>query len=157
MQLLLMSLVFLSGFFLPVQVAVNSKLSGGLGSPVRSAIISFLVGMVALLLVYLTLEPRLLDMSQMSRRPSWSGGLSVPGWAYLGGLCGAFYVLVSIVALPRLGAVAVIAIALVGQQAAAVAIDTLGLFKAPRIPLSMPRLIGVAMVALGVVLVQYKK
>jgi transporter family-2 protein len=104
-----------------------------------------------------TLEPRLLEMNAAIRRPSWGGGLSVPAWAYLGGLCGAFYVLISIIALPRLGAVAVIALALVGQQVAAVVIDTFGLFNAPRIPLSGTRLLGVALVAIGVVLVQYKK
>ncbi|HEY3331738.1 MAG TPA: DMT family transporter [Capsulimonadaceae bacterium] len=157
MQYLIIALVFLSGFFLPVQVALNSRLSAGLASPVRSTIISFAVGLVALLIAYATLESRLSQLAHINATPTWSGAVSVPWWAFLGGLCGAFYVLIAVVALPRLGAVAVVALALMGQQVGALMIDSFGLFGAPRISLTLPRVVGALLVALGVVLIQAKK
>lgn len=157
MRGIVVAAVFLSGFFLPVQVAVNSRLSEGLGSPVRSSIVSFLVGLAALFIVYATFDAKIGQMTQIAKAPTWQGGLSVPIWAYLGGLCGAFYVLVSIVALPRLGAVATIALALMGQQVASLAIDSFGLFGAPKLPMTMARVFGALLVVAGVLMVQSKK
>lgn len=157
MQIVLAALIFLGGFFLPVQIAVNSRLSGGLSSPVRSSVISFLVGLIALVAVMLAADQRISTLAGVNRAPSWAGALSLPWWAYLGGFCGAFYVLMAIIVLPRLGAVATIALALLGQQCASIAIDTFGLFGTPRLPLTWARIFGTALVLAGAILVQAKK
>ena len=127
MQLVLAALIFLGGFFLPVQVALNSRLSTGLGSPVRSSIVSFVVGLLALAVVLLLADGPISSLTGIGR-PAGLAERTIPAWAFLGGICGAFYVLISMIALPRLGALATIALALLGQQSASLVIDTFGLF-----------------------------
>ena len=157
MRFIIAGLIFLGGFLLPIQAAVNFRLSTGLSSPVRSSVVSFLVGLVALGVVMVFADGHIARIVGARAEPSWLAARSVPWWAFLGGLCGAFYVLMSIIAIPRIGAIATIALALLGQQIAAIVIDTFGLFGVPKIPLALSRVVGVALVATGVLLVQWKK
>src|SRR5579884_4067078 len=132
MRLLVVLLVVVSGFLLPVQIALNGRLRTALDSPIMAALISFLVGTAALLLAT--------QLGLLGGRGSGLAGLrTAPGWAYLGGLCGAFYVLLAIVALPRVGAAVTVASAILGQQVASLLLDTFGWLDVPRIPLTWPR------------------
>lgn len=76
------------------------------------------------------------------------------GWPYwaAAGVLGTGILVGMAFALPRVGIAAGLAGVLVGQLAAAVAIDTIG-WGAPRIPLSGPRALGLALLLVGVVLV----
>src|SRR5512135_3691414 len=65
-----------------------------------------------------------------------------PRWAWLGGLSGAFSVTTALAALPRAGAMVVIAAALLGQSMASLAIAHLGWLDVPRIPVNAWRIIG---------------
>jgi len=75
-----------------------------------------------------------------------------PAWLWLGGLMGAFVVLTITFAGPRLGTTATVAVFLVGQFAAAAVVDRYGLFGLDRIPVGWPRVLGLALLAVGAVL-----
>lgn len=143
------ALAALGGFAIAMQVPINSRLREAVASPVMSATISFVTGAAALLLITGT-------GALGGTGLGWAGMRTAPAWAYLGGLCGVCYVLFAILALPKVGAAVTIASAVFGQQAAALLVDSLGLFGVPRVPLTTARLAGAVLVLLGVWLVQRK-
>jgi transporter family-2 protein len=73
---------------------------------------------------------------------------------WTGGLFGAAFIFMTVVATPRLGAALMLATAIVGQLAAALVIDHYGLFGGDVIPISAMRLAGVALLVGGVVLIR---
>jgi bacterial/archaeal transporter family-2 protein len=75
-----------------------------------------------------------------------------PAWMWLGGLMGAFVVLTITYAGPRIGTTATVAVFLVGQFAAAAVVDRYGLFGLDRIALGWPRVVGLALLAVGAAL-----
>ena len=77
-----------------------------------------------------------------------------PWWLYVGGACGFVIVLSLAVVFPRIGAAVAIALMLLGQSAAALAIDHFGLFAMPISPVTAARIAGMALVAGGVVLLR---
>jgi transporter family-2 protein len=65
---------------------------------------------------------------------------------------GAFVVFTITFAGPRIGTTATVAVFLVGQFAAAAAVDRYGLFGLDRIALGWPRALGLAVLAVGAAL-----
>jgi transporter family-2 protein len=142
---LFIPLAVVAGAALPVQFSINAQLRGWLnGSALVAATVSFVVGTAALALI-----------SLVAREP-WPGGQvgRVPWWVWTGGLIGAFYVLSSILLLPRIGAAATVAFVLGGQVAASLLIDHFGWFHVDEHPISPGRAVGAALIAAGVALVQ---
>jgi transporter family-2 protein len=73
---------------------------------------------------------------------------------YLGGLFG-FVIIASLTfVFPKIGAAYAIALMVGGQRVAALVVDHFGLMGMPRDPLTIPRVIGVALVAVGAVVVR---
>src|SRR4051812_41398815 len=112
-------LIVAAGIVLGFQVATNSRLRFGVGSPVLSAAISFVVGLLFLsILISFNLFGGL--------GKGMEGMKTTPSWAFAGGIFGAFYVLATIFVLPKLGSVITIASAIFGQQVSALLLDTNG-------------------------------
>jgi transporter family-2 protein len=142
---LLLLFAFVAGAALPVQFSINAVLRGFVGGPAVAATVSFVGGMLALIVVALVL------------RESWPLGEAVaraPGWAWVGGLLGALYVLATIVVIPRLGAATTVGLILAGQVLASIVIDHFGLIRVPVHELNIPRLAGAVLIVIGVALVQ---
>jgi len=142
---LLLLFAFVAGVALPVQFSINAVLRGFVGGPAVAATISFFGGTLALIVVALVL------------RESWQLGEAVaraPGWAWVGGLLGALYVLATIVVIPRLGAATTVGLILAGQVLASIVIDHFGLIRVPVHELNIPRLAGAVLIVIGVALVQ---
>ena len=137
-------LALLAGAVLPLQAGVNAELARVVGGPVRSALVSFAVGTLALFLLALLLTG-----------PSWPWGrmLQAPAWVYVGGLLGAVYVVSVIVLAPRLGPLLTFALVIAGQLLASLLLEHLGLLYA-RQPVNLPRLLGLLLVLLGAYLVR---
>ena len=72
--------------------------------------------------------------------------------AWLGALMGTFIVFTITFAGPRIGTTATIGILIAGQLAMGAVIDRFGLFGLDRIPLDLPRAIGIALLAVGAAL-----
>jgi transporter family-2 protein len=147
MRWLLIVLIIAAGTLLPVQIAINSRLREAVASPVLSALVSFTVGGLALFVVTV-----LGGLGGSGR--GLTGFAAAPWWAFLGGLCGALYVLLSIIALPRLGAAVIIGAAILGQQVASLLMDHYGWLGAPRVPLTGGRVAGAILLLIGVWLLQ---
>ena len=136
---------FAAGVALPVQFGINAQLASWVGSPVRAAFVSFLTGTILLAVAAaLVFKPL----------PSWSRLGHAPWWVWLGGALGAFYVAGSIVAAPRLGAAALIAVIVAGQSLASVVVDHFGWVGFEPKHVSAGRLGGMALVLAGAALVR---
>src|SRR6187549_3969776 len=133
-----------AGFGLALQVGMNAQLRKVLQSANAAALISFLVGTCALVVVLLVLRPA------MPGRDTLAG---VPLWAWFGGLFGAFYVSISTIVATELGAASLLALALVGQLGMALLVDHFGWLGLPVNPISWTRVFGVVLLAAGVWLV----
>ena len=75
-----------------------------------------------------------------------------PWWMLLGGVMGLLIVFTITYAGPRIGVAATVGILIAGQLAMGAAIDKWGLFRSEQIPLGWPRLLGIALLAVGAAL-----
>jgi transporter family-2 protein len=80
--------------------------------------------------------------------------VSLPWWGWLGGLCGATYVVSVFALIPEIGVAPTVALTVAGQQLASVLVDRYGLLRLPRREISGRRLLGVATLLAGVALIQ---
>jgi transporter family-2 protein len=135
-----------AGAMLPIQFGINAQLAAWVGSSVRAALISFVVGALSLFVVALAVARDWPAAERVS---------GAPWWVWIGGALGAFYVLGSIVAAPRLGAVTLFAMILAGQALASLAVDHFGWVGFEEHPVNALRLAGVALLAAGVALVRF--
>jgi len=132
------------GAGLVVQVGMNSTLRSLLGSPIVAALISFLVGSLALA-VYAGLARTPLPLrAQLG---------AVPAWAWLGGVLGAFYVASSVIVGPRLGAATLLALVVLGQLGTSLHVDHYGWLGFPQHPLNLVRVLGAVLLFGGVLLI----
>jgi bacterial/archaeal transporter family-2 protein len=134
-----------AGAMLPVQFGINAQLSNWVGSPIRAAFVSFLVGTIALLIISAFVRKPLPSLARLG---------DIPWWVWVGGLLGAFYVTGSIVTAPKLGAVTLAAAIVFGQTVASVVVDQFGWVGFEKHHASPGRLVGVVLVGVGVVLVR---
>ena len=135
-----------AGCLVGMQAPINSRLGRTVGS-VQAATISFLVGTLALLLIASFVNGGLSNLS-LARH--------APPWALVGGLLGAIYVTVALVAVRTLGASGLTAVVITGQLAISVAIDRFGLLGVARQSIGVQRVLGLALLVAGVVLVVRK-
>jgi transporter family-2 protein len=136
-------LAFVVGAGLTLQVGMNAIVRTAVGSPILASIINFVVGLLALVLLAIVGGSRLTP----------AGLAAVPAWAWLAGLLGAGYVAATTVLGPRLGAAVLLALVLCGQMAAALLVDHYGAIGFPRNPVTAARLIGAALLVVGVLLI----
>ncbi|MFZ1153489.1 MAG: DMT family transporter [Solirubrobacteraceae bacterium] len=140
---LAVGLAAIAGVLVGMQAPVNSRLGRDLGS-VQAATFSFLVGTVALVLIASLFYGGLGSFGNVGKAP-W--------WALAGGLLGAVYVTVAILAVRTLGVSGLTAIVISGQLAAAVVIDRFGLLGISKQPIGAERIAGLALLIVGVLLV----
>jgi len=137
------------GAVLPIQGAINAQLSGELGAPIAAGAWSFIVASVAMAaLLAVTAGMR------RAPRPTLAGLGRVPWWGWLGGLCGATYVVSVFVMIPEIGVAPTVALTVGGQQVASIFVDRHGLLRLPGRPITRIRLLGVAILLAGVALIQ---
>jgi transporter family-2 protein len=144
-MLLFLLLALLAGVVLPVQAGVNAQLRVTLGHPLAAALISFLVGTVGLAGLVAVLQIPL---------PLGAAWGRSPGWHWIGGFLGAAYVAVATVLAPRLGAATLVAAVVAGQMLTSVVLDQYGLVGYAPHPLTAARVLGMALVIGGVILIQ---
>ena len=133
-----------AGFGITLQVGMNSRLRTLLQSANTAALVSFMVGTLALAMLFVVTRVPVPDRNVIS---------SVPWWAWLGGIMGAFYVAISTVVASQLGTAALLGLGLLGQLTLALAADHYGWMGLPEHPITLTRLAGVALLGAGVWLV----
>ena len=145
MRLVLAALVFAAGAGLVVQAPLNARLRTEVASPLASIAITVTASLVLLII---------LSVLGVGGKPRMAGLAQAPWWAYCGGLLGTAYLVISMIALPRLGAAFVVVSAVCGQMLASLALDTAGWLGVPRVPLTSTRVAGAALLLAAVFLLQ---
>ena len=135
----------IAGICIPVQTGVNTRLKKSVGSPFYTALLSFFVGwlfLVALLLI--TGDGLVIPFDRVRGEPLWI-------WS--GGPCGLVFLLGNILLFPHLGGIQTVILPVLGQILMGLIIDSFGLFRSVRIPISAFRAVGAVLVFAGVVIV----
>jgi bacterial/archaeal transporter family-2 protein len=133
-----------AGVSVVVQQALNAELRAGIGSPLWAALVSYVVGALAIAAVLLALREPWPDATavQSSAPASWAGGLF-----------GTVYIVMSILLMPRLGAATTVALLVAGQMLGSIAFDHFGLFGLTPHRADWPQLAGALLLIAGVVLI----
>lgn len=140
-------LALLVGVLVTVQAGMLARMQVTLGSGLFPALASFAGGTAALLAYILAVR---------AEWPSTAAAAQVPGWLWLAGAVGAFFMVLLIVLAPRLGAGTLMALIVAGQLAAALMLDHFGALGFAHQPLSLAKLAGATLIVVGASLVQYK-
>jgi transporter family-2 protein len=143
---LLAAWVVVMGAGLSLQPLINAQIARTAGHPVYGALIS--VAVSTLTMVTGVLVGRL-------GAPDGRALSAAPWWMWTGGVIGAFVVLAALTSAPRLGSATTVALFIAGQLAASLVIDQLGLLGVPVHPLDWKRVVGVACLVAGVVLIRW--
>ncbi len=136
------SLTIAAGLLVGVQPAANSALSdhvGDFGAAFVSIAITFAIAAVVLVI------------AGQSGRLSGLG--SVAPEQLIGGVGGAAVVTVSLITVRKLGAGGVVALLVGAQLVISIVVDRLGWFGVPHVGISAGRLLGLALVIAGTVLI----
>lgn len=134
-------LMFAAGVGIPILAALNAALGQQIGNPVAASVILFALGLI--------ITSTILVFVGLPARASFAG---VPPHFYAGAAFMAFYILAVTWSAPRIGLGNAIFFVLLGQMAAAAAIDHFGLFRAIPSALTARRLTGLLVMAVGVYL-----
>lgn len=145
MYVIYLLLAVLAGAGLPVQLGMNNQIRLMTGSPMTAAFISFLVGTLTLGLYVLILRQPMPTPFQIS---------SAPWWIWLGGVAGVVYIVVAIVVAPKIGPAVLFSLVVAGQLLNSIIIDHFGLFGYDVHHVTPMRLLGVALLVGGVVIIR---
>lgn len=137
-------LALLSGAFLPIQAGLNSKLGKAVENPVYASMISFVVGTLGLI-AYILITKQTISLTGLKEAPNY---------VWLGGLLGAFYVTVIILAFPVLGPGLTFGLVVAGQMVISMLLEHFNILVAQQNPISFTKIIGIALVILGVLLIR---
>jgi transporter family-2 protein len=135
-----------AGALFPIQSAANALLGRGIGGPVAGTLVSFLTGLIVLVVFNTVLFRQWPDLAELKAQPV--------ALLWIGGSIGAVFLSANVFLAPRLGAAATLGFVMAGQLASALVIDRFGLFEFGQRDLSMGRIGGVALVIVGALLVR---
>lgn len=138
-------LAMAAGASVVLQQALNAQLRTALNSAAWSGLVSYAVGLACMALLAVALRDSPPPLATVTR---------IPWWAWSGGLFGAIFIGLAIFLVPRLGAATFIALLVTGQMLAAVTFDHFGWMGLAQRSLDLPRVIGVALLIGGVVLIR---
>lgn len=140
---LLIVLALTAGALMPLQAGINGQLAGQVSGPLNAALISFLVGTCALLIIALYQR----DM------PPLASLKTIALWQWLGGLMGAFFIATAAYAGPKLGALSFLALILAGQMIMSLLLDHFGWLGFRQALISPGKIAGLGCIALGLWLI----
>lgn len=140
-NMVLAILMACGGVAIAMQPSINARLAQKVGS-YESSLISFAIGTLAMFV-----------MVMIVGRGNLRNVADVSWWELAGGLLGAYFVTMTIIAVPRLGTLAVMSIILAGQLTTAALLDQYGVFGLRQISLSPMRGVGILLLCLGAGLV----
>ena len=144
-QLFFIILAILAGAVLPVQAGLNVQLGKSVNQPIFAAFASFLIGTLGLLIYLFILK---FDFSTIIQTKT------VSPVVWIAGILGAFYVAAVIILAPRLGTALTFVLVVAGQMTVSLVLDHYGLFGLPVKQINWQRLLGVALLVAGVLLIR---
>jgi transporter family-2 protein len=137
------ALAALAGFFLPLQALINARTSQALGGPFVATLVNFVGGTIVLIIILTAMRTPIPTAEQVGK---------VPFYAWFAGLAGVMFVTQAAITVPKLGAAAVIALAITGQLFASMIFDHFGVLQTPH-PVTWAKILGAFMLLGGVWLI----
>ena len=134
----------LAGAIIPLQALINAHLGRAIGGTLWAATTSFAVGTLALIAYSSSFATSGVLINQAIS--------TLPWWAWIGGILGAFFVASTIVVVTEIGAAGMVSIVIMGQLVSAVLLDHYGILHAAQ-PASFSRIMGVVLLMAGVLLI----
>lgn len=141
---LFVAAALVAGGLTPIQGSINAQVGTILGHPLRGTFVNFVTGTVILLIA----------LTAVVGVPSRANLTAMPGYLYLGGLIGVIFVTVLLALIPEIGALRVLAAAVVGQLIVSAVIDHFGFLNVPIHSLSTSRVLGLGFLLAGLYLIQ---
>ena len=138
---LAIALAVVVGALTTLQAALNTELGKYVGG-VSSALVSFTVGTVTLLIFYF-----------ISGESGFKSASKAPFYLWIGGIFGAMFVYSMIRLIPLAGTASVMAGVIAGQLLLAMVVDQFGLFGMPKIGFDWTRGLGAVLLLAGVKLI----
>lgn len=140
-------LAVMAGLIIATQGPVYARMTLGLGGALQTVLLAFSTAVVVLLAVFAlsgTALPRLEAIK------------ALPLWVWLGGVMGICVVLMSILAIPRIGVAGYLAAAVAGQLVASLLFDQFGAFGLVQRAVTPGALLGAALVLGGAALIVFR-
>lgn len=147
MKILYYLLPLFAGIAMSIQSGINGQLRGALQHPILAALISFLTGTLALIVILVFSKQALPTLQQYS---------DISFYKYTGGLLGAFIVTVTLISISKVGAGNMFVLIVAGQLITAVIMDHMGVLGLKENPLTVQKLIGISLVVAGAYIVNKK-
>ena len=142
---ILILLAIVAGAMAPLQAATNNRLAIVVDSPVLSALVSFVIGTLTLLIYIVASGTPLSNLGLMKEAPPV---------AWIGGVLGAIFVTVTVLLLPKLGVAMTFSLVIAGQMLITLVIDHFGLLGIPVKEISLARVLGILLIVAGTILIR---
>lgn len=126
-----------AGAAVALQPSINARLAQKAGL-LESACISFAVGTLGLVIALL-----------LSGKTNVRGLHETAWWEWTGGILGAFFVTATILAVPKIGTAATMAVAIAAQLLTALVLDHFGLFGFGGMQIDLKRSLGAVLLIIG--------
>lgn len=136
-------LTFIAGIGATIQTPTNAALGTYTGS-LEATLWSFFGGTVIILAITLMTHKGRLNPVR---------GIGVKPWMLVGGMYGAMSVFFSVLLVPKIGSALLMASIMLGQLLGGLLTDSFGWLRTPKISLDRRRILGILIIAAGVVLV----
>lgn len=130
--------LLVGGFLLANQNPINARLGAVFQSPFRSSLISFSVGLIFLLIVFVVTGQHITLAANQ------------PWWIWIPGVFAVIYLTSNILLFPKIGAIQAVVFPIVGQVLMGLMIDTFGWFEAKQVPLTFIKVLGAVVLLIGV-------
>lgn len=137
-------IALIAGGLITIQTGSNTRLKEALGHPLPAVVVSSLTGIVLLMAAIVVMRAPL---------PSVGRVLAAPWSAWLGGLLGAAYAVMVVVAARELGAATLTALIVTAQLICSVALDHYGLLGFDVRAVGLGRLAGCMLLLAGTYLI----
>jgi bacterial/archaeal transporter family-2 protein len=144
MKMLAFAFAFLAGALVTLQIGSNARLREAMGGALPAIIVSSALGIVLLWAVILALQVPWPPLARMT---------AAPPSAWLGGLLGAAYAVVTVILARHVDAGTLIALVVSGQLVCSVLVDHFGVLGFDPRPLSFARAAGCGLMVGGFFLI----
>jgi len=135
MQWLITILAVIGGVGIGLQAGINGELGKRIGT-IEGAFVSFAVGTLFLFLTMLFVgKGNILSM------------FTVPKWQLTGGLLGAVYIFIAVLAVPKIGVATTLLAVVTGQIVTSALLDHFGMISGQQIPLDGKRITALLLLA----------
>ena len=138
-------LALAAGVSVVIQQVLNANSRGALQSAAWSGFMSYAAGLACMILLVLALRDPI---------PAANLAARVPWWGWSGGAFGAAFIGLGIFLVPQIGAATFIALVITGQMLASITFDHFGWLGLTQRPIDSARLMGVALLIGGVLLIR---